>query len=176
MLKGWWWLCLLGEPSLLAELLGGELALRTLHSWEARVAQLLPQKLSLILLESNAWDTHKSQKGKTPVFLPLLCLVGKASAHGRMVNFLHNLGNERQSSGSVSSFMWWKIRCTREPYLRASTERERPTNTWIRWERLKSPTPQRKQSIADHKSLGRKKKRSRKYPLWVERRKEEMTK
>lgn len=90
--------------------------------------------------------------------------------------FLHNLGNERQSSGSVSSFMWWKIRRTREPYLRASTERERPTNTWIWWERLKSPTPQRKQSIADHKSLRRKKKRSRKYPLWVERRKEEMTK
>lgn len=50
---------------------------------------------------------HVRQK-KNLIFLPLLCLEGKASAHVRAVSFLHNLGNERQSGDSVSSLTWKK--------------------------------------------------------------------
>lgn len=42
-------------------------------------------------------------------------------------------------------------------------------NTWIWWERLKTPAPQCKQSIAEPRSLERENKRSRRYPLWVKR-------
>lgn len=184
MLKRWRWFLLLGESSVealtvgrVAGRWGGSQGSASLRSEGSIAFTPKPQPNYLFVQRTaSGCDEHKSCKGKNFIFLPLLCLVGKASAHVRMVSILHSLGNERQSTDSVSSLTWWKIQCTRECHLRACTERERPTNTWIWWERLKSPVPQCEESITNHKSLERENKRRRKYSLWMERRKEEMTK
>lgn len=166
------------EHSQLAELLHGKVALRALCHQEVKVAQILFQNISLVILpcgEKYLAKMHTNHVRKNNlIFLPLLRLVGKASAHVRTVSFLHSLGNEKQSGDSVSSLTWLKIRCTGEHNLRVCKERERAMNTWIWWERPKSPAPQK--SITGHKSLERENRRRRKYPLRVEMRKEEVTK
>jgi len=91
----------------LAELLDGEVALQVLRHQELKVAELLPQNVSLVVLlcrEQYLAGIHANHvRERSLIFLPLLCLVGKESAHVRTVSFLQNLGNKGQSGDSVSS-------------------------------------------------------------------------
>lgn len=133
---------------------------------------LIP-KFSLILLESNAWDAHKSHKGKTPVFLPLLHLVGKASAHVRMVQY--NLGNEAEQWLCFFIHMMKNTVHKRtlsqsmhgegEAYKHLKMMRKAENSCFTVW--AKHCWPQ---------IIGKTEQRNRKYPLWDKRKKEEVTK
>lgn len=175
MLKRWWWFCLLRELS------SGTLTVGRAAAWQGGSQGFVPprseggtdfipkhQPSPLAVWKYLAKMHANHVRKKDLIFLPLLRLVEKASAHVRTVSFLQSLGNEKQIGDSVSSLTWWKIRCTGEHNLRVCKERERPMNTWIWWERPKSSAPQK--SLTG--SLERENKRSRKYPLWVEMRKE----
>lgn len=87
------------------------------------------------------------------------CLVGKAAAHIRVVSFLHSPGNERQ---------WW---------LCVFTDMIKTMNTYEHLNMMKKG--RRVLLHSAMKALLAKnhgKEKTNKYPVWVQRRKEEVTK
>lgn len=106
MLQRWRWFCLLRGPSAGALTIGraagwwgGSRGSASPRSEDGIAFTPKPQPNHLAVRRAmSGWDAHKSSMGKKKnlIFLPLLRLVGKASAHIRTVIFLCNLGNERQ--------------------------------------------------------------------------------
>lgn len=146
MLQRWRWFCLLRGPSAGALTIGrtagwrgGSRGSASPRSEGGITFTPKPQPNHLAVRRAmSSWDAHKSCKGKkiSSSCLSYVWWERRQPTQGQL-SFCATW--RTRGSGSVSSFTWWKIRRTRELHLRACMERERPMNSWMWWERLKSP-------------------------------------
>lgn len=178
MLKRSRWFHLLGEPSLrahTADRLDGRVALRAPCHQEVKVTLDIPQNLSLITLPCwvvYGWDAHKWCKEKISSSC-LCCLVEKAPARVRVVSFLHSLGNERQ---------WW--RCVFTDMIKTMVHKKTPSQSMHGEGETYEHLNMMKKGwrVLLHSAMkallakNHGKEKTNKYPVWVQRRKEEVTK
>lgn len=180
MLKRLWWFHLLGEPSQWAHTAGqaargqggsqGSVSPRS-EGDTGHTPKPQPDHLATLRVVYG-WDAHRWYQEKISSSC-LCCLVGKAPARVRVVSFLHILGNERQ---------WWL--CVFTDMIKTMVHKKTPSQSMHgegeTYEHLNMMKKGRRvmlhsaMKVLLAKNHGKEK--TNKYPVWVQRRKEEVTK